>query len=199
MTPTTATLLGPPTGTAQQATRYLITRRAVGYTAADVQSIVAAYAKLGATVGLDWFLAIAQMVHETGALTSWWSQRERRNPAGIGATGRTSTKPKDKQPGPGWSWDDQSNIWREGWSFPSWADDAIPAHLGRLLAYALPAGRGTPAQQALIARALAYRALPTEYRGVAPLWNGLNTRWAFPGKTYAQRVLKVAEAMRGVV
>jgi hypothetical protein len=191
-----ATILGLPSGTAAQATAYLAPR-AVGYTAYDVQSIVTAYITVGTDAGLDWFLALAQMVHETGALTSWWSQRPRRNPAGIGVTGTTSHNDHYQPPGPGWTWDDRGNIWREGWSFPSWANDAIPAHLGRLLAYALADGRGTDAQRGLIGVALTYRTLPAKYRGVAVLWTGLNTRWASPGKTYAQRILKVAEAMRG--
>jgi hypothetical protein len=193
---TTATILGPPTGTAQQAIAYLTPRVSEQYPGYDVRKIVHAYVDIGGEVGLDWFLAIAQMAHETGSLTSWWSQRPRRNPAGLGVTGRKSQRPRGDQPGPGWSWDDRENLWREGWTFATWAYDAIPAHLGRLLAYALPEGRGTPAQQAAIRLTLAYRPLPAGFRGAAVLWTGLNGRWAVPGKTYAQRILKVAEAMR---
>ena len=53
--------------------------------------------------------------------------------------------------------------------------DAIPAHLGRLLAYALPAGQGTPAQQQLIARHFAIRPL-RRFAGCHPV-AGLNGRW----------------------
>jgi hypothetical protein len=37
--------------------------------------------------------------------------------------------------------------------------------------------QATPAQKALIAKALAYRALPSTMRGVAPTIVGLNGRW----------------------
>jgi hypothetical protein len=68
--------------------------------------------------------------------------------------------------------------------------------VGRLLAYALPIGQGTAAQQALIAQALAVRPLPPRYRGIAPTWKGLNGRWAVPGRSYAQRIAVVAAAIR---
>ena len=189
-------LLGPPTGTAARAIEWLSARCAAEYTPYDVSSIVETYQRLGDWASMDWFLAIAQMAHETGNLSSWWCGRPRRNPAGIAVTGATKDGSPDAPPGSGWTWDDRSAFWREGWSFPTWADHAIPAHLGRLLAYALTDAAANPAQLNLISYALGYRGMPASYRGIAPTIVGLNGRWAVPGTTYGQRIVEIAWAIR---
>jgi hypothetical protein len=178
-------------GTADQCSRYMISRAHGEYTATDIAvAIVPAYFSVCGAVGMDPVMLLAQMIHETGCLTSWWSQRPRRNPAGIGVTGRTSPT----QPASG-AWALRENIWAEGVSFPSWKDDAIPAHAGRLLAYALRDDQANAAQRAMIERALSYRPLPAHFRGAAPTWRGLNGRWAVPGTTYANKIAEIANAM----
>jgi hypothetical protein len=189
-------LLAPASGARAQATAWLAARCAAEYTPYDVDSIAGRYQRLGDSVGLDWFLALAQMAHETGHLTSWWSGRPRRNPAGIGVTGVTQAGSADIIPGAEWSWDDRSGLWRAGWSFPTWADHAAPAHIGRLLAYALRDEDATPAQRELIDYALSYRPLPEAYRGAAPTIAGLNGKWAVPGVDYGQRIVDLARRMR---
>ncbi|HEX5690315.1 MAG TPA: hypothetical protein VFX76_09960 [Roseiflexaceae bacterium] len=186
-------LLGPASATMAQAIDWLVPR-AVGYTADDIATIVDGYARIGASVNLDWFLALAQMAHETGSLTSWWSQRPRRNPAGIGVTGATQQGIPDDPPGPNWAWDGAK--WREGVSFAGWLEHAIPAHLGRLLAYALSDAQATPSQKNLIAYALTYRPLASDYRGIAPTITGLNGRWAIPGTSYGQSIVDLLGRMR---
>jgi hypothetical protein len=188
-------ILGPASGSAQQAIAWLAPRT-TQYTPYDVETIVNAYAQLGASVEMDWFLALAQLAHETGSLTSWWSQRPRRNPAGIGVTGRTQPGTPDTPPPGSWQWDDAAGVWREGLAFPTWVDHAIPAHLGRLLAYALRDDQANAAQRALIAEALAYRPLPASYRGSAPTIVGLNGRWAVPGTDYGQQIIALLLRMR---
>lgn len=187
-------IIAPASGTADQAVSWITARCSADYTRYDVTTIVQDYQSLGNSLGVDWFLALAQCAHETGSLTSWWSQRPRRNPAGIGVTGKVKEGTPDTPPGTDWAWD--GTQWREGVSFASWADESIPAHLGRLLAYALPAGTGTPAQQSTIAYALSRRTLPAGYRGVAPTIIELNGRWAYPGTTYGQSILNLAQRMR---
>jgi hypothetical protein len=187
-------LLGQPSGTAQQASDWLAAR-AAGYTREDITAIVRRYAELGGATGIDWFLALAQLAHETASLASWWSQPPRRNPAGIGVTGQVQPGTADSPPGAGWTWDGAQ--WREGLSFATWADDAIPAHLGRLLAYALTDAQANDAQRALIGFALAYRPLAEGYRGSAPTLSGLNGRWAVPGTYYGQSISALAQRMRG--
>jgi hypothetical protein len=190
-----APLVGPATGTVTQAVAWLAPRADASYTEYDVRVICEAYQRVGDSVGMDWFLAIAQMAHETGHLTSFWSLRPQRNPAGIGVT---ASCPGNPQPNaPGWAYNYQRGCWEAGVSFATWADDAVPAHLGRLLAYALRDEDAGEAQRALIAQALAYRALPADRRGVAPRWVDLNGRWAVPGTTYGQSIIALARRMRG--
>ncbi|MFM2031244.1 MAG: hypothetical protein RLZZ297_9 [Chloroflexota bacterium] len=194
--PTDLPIVGAPSGTVAEAVRVLAPRAAAnGYSYDDVVNIVEAYQRVGNSVGVDWFLAVAQMAHETGYLTSYWSARPQRNPAGLGVEGKSSAT----DPGqPGWVYNTQRKMWEKGLSFESWEDEAIPAHIGRLLAYALKDEQATPAQKTMIDYALLVRPLPAYLRGVAPTIVGLNGRWAFPGTTYGQRIIEVMMKLRAV-
>lgn len=191
-----APIVGPASGSADAAVRWITARCSPSYTAFDVAAIVARYRELGEWAQIDWFLALAQLAHETGSLTSWWAQRPRRNPAGIGVTGRTLPGDPTRPPGPAWAWDSAAQRWREGASFPTWNDHAIPAHLGRLLAYARTDATASAAQRQLISEAMAVRPLPADYRGVAPTISGLDGRWAVPGVGYGARIANLAAWMR---
>jgi hypothetical protein len=193
--PLNGTLLAEPSGTEAAALSWF-QRFANPANRDQLATIVSAYAAVGSDADLDWFLALAQNAHETDQLRSWWSAPPRRNPAGIGVTGETQPGSPDAAPGPDWAWDDSMGRWRRGLSFADWATEAVPAHLGRLLAYALPAGSGTAQQQQLINQALAYRPLPTAYRGTAVVITDLNGRWAVPGTTYGQSILSLRDRMR---
>lgn len=190
-------ILGTPQATFEQAKTYCLAHcvRECQYTAYDVGSgIVPCYWSQCLAVGEDPVILLSQMIHETGGLSSWWSQRPRRNPAGIGVTGRNRSEPPTSG-----AWADLGGgVWAEGVSFGSWAEESIPAHAGRLLAYALAEGAGTPAQQQLIAKALAYRDLPDRYRGAAPTLRGLQGTWAVPGRLYATKLATIANAMCAV-
>jgi hypothetical protein len=189
-------LAGAPSAAPEQCARFMLARPHGEYTENDIANvIVPAYFSTCAAGGADPVILIAQMVHETGCLTSWWSQRPRRNPAGIGVTGQK----RPEQPTSGaWQFDDQAGFWREGVAFPSWKDDSIPAHVGRLLAYALRDDQANAAQRALIARALSYRPLPASYRGAAPTLRGLAGRWAVPGTEYPNKLAQIASAIQGM-
>lgn len=164
-------LLSPPRSTQAALGRYMLARKHGTYSDAEVRDIVKKYVTTAKAVGLDPLLVVSQMVLETGSLTSDWSQPPRRNPAGIGVTG---------QPG-------------AGISFPSW-DEAVRAHVGRLLAYALPKGKGDADQRALISEALTVRPLPDNRRGCAPTLEGLAGTWA-TDKGYAGKIARVANEM----
>lgn len=189
-----STILSPPRATAQQAIAYIL-NRGTTYTPYDVTLIVGYYWKIAPKVGVDPLLAIAQCLHETNNLKSWWAQRPRRNPAGYGVTGevRTDTPPPNELSQ--WAWDEQAQVWRKGLSFATW-EDAARAHIGRLLAYAIRDEGATAAQQELIREALALRPLPASYRGIAPTLRGLNGRWAYPGEQYADRIVRYANGIR---
>jgi hypothetical protein len=191
-------ILGTATGSSDQAVAWLATHGSP-YTAYDIGAIVDAYQRVGESVGMDWFMALAQMSHETGHLTSFWSLRPQRNPAGIGVTGEARAgAPSDPPPEPsGWAFNTQRNRWERGISFPTWADHAVPAHLGRLLAYVLRDEWAGDTQRALIQQALAWRGLPDSLRGSAASYLALNGRWAYPGTTYGQTIIDLARRMRG--
>lgn len=173
----TSPILGPPRATQAQLRRHLITRhdanpgqsRMKDSTLAD---IVQLYVTTCKSIGLDPLVAVSQMELETGHLTSKASQPPRRNPAGIGITG------------PGVA----------GVSFPNWGK-AVRAHVGRLAAYAIPTGQGTPAQKALIAEALAVRPLDDTKRGVAVRVGGLSRHWA-ADKNYATKVVRIGKEIQ---
>jgi hypothetical protein len=194
-------ILGTTHATPEQCSRSILSRPHGEYTSVDIASvIVPAYFRICAQVGVDPLVAVAQMCHETGNLTSWWSQRPRRNPAGIGVTGATANSSPYRGT---WVRDDREpRLPREGCSFARWDPDAVSAHVGRLLAYALPIGVGTPEQQALIKQALAGRSLPVVLRGSAPTLKQLGAAhnptgrgWASPGTEYGERIAAVANAM----
>jgi N-acetyl-anhydromuramyl-L-alanine amidase AmpD len=168
----------------------------------DVAHILDRYYDLALSVSVDPCLAIAQMLHETADMTSFWSQRPQRNPAGIGVTGQYQyVAPINKT---NWRYNTQRNQWERGLSFTSWADDAIPVHLGRLLSYALPAATGTQEQQALIQRSNAARPLPIRARGSATILrefghvhNPALAGWASPGETYGIAIAARANRLIG--
>jgi hypothetical protein len=161
-------LLAAASAPSARAGQYLLARPHGGYSAGDVTEIVGLYYTTAGAVGLDPLLVVAQMAEETSHLTSFWSQRPRRNFAGIGVTG---------QPGAGLSFPDLKT--------------AVRAHTGRLLAYALPAGTGTATQQQLIDEALAARPLPPQLRGAAVTLKGLAGTWA-QDPQYAVKLAAVA-------
>lgn len=197
MTDTTP-LLGPASGSSAAAIAYLSARCDPSYDRAAITEIVTAYQHWGERGGLDWFLALAQMAHETGSLTSFWSLRPQRNPAGLGVDGSAvDGVPSDPPPQPtGWAYNTQRHRWEKGLSFPSWVDESVPAHVGRLLAYTLRDDETNAAQAQLIQQALAWRPLPAEKRGVARSYVALNGRWAVPGTTYGQTIVALAKTMR---
>lgn len=170
----------------------VILRRPHGsYTRHDIENvIIPSYITQCAFVGVNGDLALAQMCHETDYLDSWWSQRPRRNPAGIGVTGAVSATPKYD------GWARRGDAWDEGCSFGSWDQESIPAHLGRLLAYALTDDMATEQQLQYIEHALSVRKLPNDYRGIAPTLRGLGGRWA-KSIEYGGAIARLANEVRG--
>lgn len=197
MTPTSP-ILAPARVSQDKATRYILNRKPTPeYNAHDLSVwIIPAYFALGQQTGVDPCFALAQAIHETANFSSWWAQRPRRNPAGIGVTGEA----RNDQPVPeevnAWAYSTADVRWLKGLSFPSWQVSAL-AHMGRLCAYATKPADRNAQQQAIIQQALMFRPLPAHLHGVAPTCEGLNGRWAYPGRTYAQQIVKIANAMIG--
>jgi N-acetyl-anhydromuramyl-L-alanine amidase AmpD len=200
-------LLAPPRAGEQQAKAYIVKLGSTAYNAADIGVILHHYWTYAVPAGLDPLLAVAQCIHETSAeghpISIWWAQRPRRNPAGIGVTGETrNTPPPDAH---NWAGDptEKPAIWRAGLSFETW-EEAARAHIGRLLAYAIPDGHGTDAQKALIAFALGLRPLGSSLRGSAPTLRALGAHhnptgmgWATPGDNYGAKIASIAVEIQG--
>lgn len=173
------------------------------YDVSDIHLIASQYWLQSVAVGLDPWLVAAQCLHETARLTSWWCARPRRNPAGIGVTGQTRPGNPDPMP-PGWAYDEAERRWRHGLSFPAWVTHSIPAHIGRLLAYATTPDQRSPAQQQAVTTALSYRSLPNQLHGSAPhlkalgrVHNATGQGWASPGTDYGARLAVIANQLRG--
>lgn len=202
-------IMSAPRCTLEQLQAYLLRGPIGGYVPDDVKkNILPAYWRVCTAVDVDPLVAIAQLDVETrdewqgkrGALCSFWSQRPQRNPAGIGVDGSHA-------PGPihGYAFNTQRLRWEKGVSFATWADDAIPAHVGRLLAYATKPGERSQEQMQLVARAMSYRLLPAEMHGSAPRLRALGKAhnptgegWAAPGHDYGAHIARVANAIRGL-
>lgn len=189
----TTPLLSAPRATEAQCVAYIVDRAHGEYNQKDVESIVAAY--FSQASGLDPLLAIAQMVHETGNLNAALAQRKDkdgnplRNPAGLGVDGSWSNTPKA-----GYVWDADRNCYRACCGFTSWAGGSVPAHLGRLLAYALAPGKENAEQLKLVNYALHVRPLPLKHRGVARMLSGLNARWA-KSPEYVNKIVDIANSI----
>jgi hypothetical protein len=195
-----STLLLTARATPEQCSDYILSRDTGEYNEHDVKNvIVPAYFRVCDRAAINPVLAIAQMIHETGNLTSWWAGRPRRNPAGLGVTGESrTTDPGDPER---WARHDERRVFLAGLSFPTWENHGIPAHVGRLLAYAVPDTVPLTAdQRQLIGFALGVRPLPDRLRGAAPTLHGLIGTWAVPGRqmvggrevTYADSIADIA-------
>ena len=196
-------ILGRASGTKEQVLHWFSSRADSSYIESDYRSlktIIGAYQEIGERTNVDWFMALAQCAHETGNLRSFWSLRPRRNPAGIGCDGNPKAFDGDGKPG---AFNTERHQWEHGISFETWADNSVPAHIGRLLAYALPIGVGNPAQLKIISQALSYRTFPDKARGSAQTFvqlgrihNKSGFGWASPGGKYGERIAAIAIQMR---
>jgi len=191
--------MAPARCTQEQASEYLFQhmKNVSSYTRVDLDKIILpAYFTVAASVGVDPSIAIAQMIHETGFLSSFWSKRPRRNPAGIGVTGQTAKSLAKDASFWEWSFDDDARIWKKGLRFDAWDTGSVPAHISRLLGYALKETQRTVEQNDFLKKHTAKRPLPSRVVGCAPTLAGLEGTWAVPGKGYADKLAIHATRMQ---
>jgi len=180
---TNGSILSTTTITLTQCFNYIRMRDHGEYTNVDLQVILASYYVYSQQVGVDAGIAVSQMLLETGNLTSWWSQRPRRNPCGYGVTGEQLTHaPLDsnwqvKRPG----------LWVRGYAFTSW-DIAAKTHIAHLLCYALKDQQMNKLQLSFSEFSPRKRLLPSNYRGCARTVFDLSTKWAVDPK-YGQSIM----------
>lgn len=193
-------LLAPERTTFDQAMRFA--RRnpppTNAYSLEDLdKSILPAYFDACDRSGVDPLLVLAQLWHETGGLSSFWSARPQRNPAGIGVTGTSWPKrpPPDEAPSDEVRFNAQRNMWERGLSFASWAGHSVPAHVGRIVAYAVRPEERTPAQRELADAALAVRDLADEKQGAGTSVGTLAPHWA-ADRNYVTKWLAMARRIQ---
>jgi hypothetical protein len=168
-------LLGVPRASAGTLERYVLERDHAPRPDEEARTIVDLYFRLSTAGGLDPLVPVAQMVLETNNLKSDWSRPPFRNLAGIGVTSSDS---------------DPDDVPR----FRTWKA-AVRAHVGRLMAYAVPPGQETSAQAELIAAALAARPLAPSVRGNVTRVGGLEGTWA-TGDGYAKAISRLGNEIR---
>jgi hypothetical protein len=162
------------------------------YNTVDWRNILRAYDVAAKAANINPYILIAQMAKETDWGRSWWSQRPRRNPAGIGVTGETSKQEQDKNT---WAYDNDQNIWKKGYSFVSW-EIAAQAHTGHMLAYMYKDSELNSKQALLVATDPRARFIPTDKRGSVLILNDLDGKWAVPGRGYGNSIATLANALR---
>jgi hypothetical protein len=191
-----AAIMASPRCTIEQAANYILNRTPKPlYTSYDILvNILPWYWQFCEQTGVDPCIAVAQMIHETGNISSWWSDRPRRNPAGIGVTGEKKSSAPAPEEAHLWARNMTDQKWHKGVSFPNWMESA-KAQVGRLCAYATAPATRTAPQQTMVDVAMTYRSLPANFHGIAPTLEGLNGRWAYPGTTYANKIAEIANAI----
>jgi len=176
---------------------YISTLPHPSYTVVDCKSILTSYNEHCKKVDIDPYLAIAQMCHETDYCRSWWSQRPRRNPAGIRVTGERTLHLASNHNPKEWQYDSVERLWKRGLAFSSWAESSA-THIGHLLCYMLYDYEMSIDQ-------LLYSALSPnkqmlnnlKYRGLHTI-DGLNGRWAYPGTYYSSKIAEIANKLQSV-
>lgn len=164
-------LIGPLSGTRDAAVAFIRTSLpATSEYTNDVETIMNYYWVYGPSAGIDPFLAAAQCIFETGGLTSAWSARPKRNPAGLGV----------RQEG--------------GLAFDTW-DAAVQAHIGQLLAFALRDDEASDQQKQFMSRNPRHSQIAPALRGSAKTLAGLSNHWT-DDPEYATKLATRAEAIR---
>lgn len=161
------------------------------YTLYDYRSILKSYDEAAKNGNINPYMAIAQMVKEADWGRSWWSQRPRRNPAGLGVTGEKSEKEQDKNT---WALR-EDGMWIKGYSFPSW-EIAAQAHIGHFLAYAFKDAELDEKQQLLVATDPRAKFIPAKTRGTVKVLKDMDGKWAVPGNGYGRSIATLANALR---
>lgn len=156
------------------------------------REVVDLYYELESTWGIKADLLLAQNFHETDFLRSWWSQAPRRNPAGVGVTGHSQTTDPNSN---AFAFKQEDNKWYQGYSFADWRA-AAQAHFAHMSGYVYADERNNASQ--LSPRYKALKAYMAQQKWpLAQLITDLNGKWAVPGTTYGQTIVKLLNQMAG--
>jgi hypothetical protein len=158
------TIIGAPLATREQCIKYLLRRNPMPLITVELQQLVDYYYQEGLSEGIRPDVAFAQAVHETGHFRYGGDVVPlQNNYCGLGTTGG----------GVKGAW------------FPN-AEIGVRAQIQHLLAYAAT----RPPQKDIVDPR--YELLKATGKfGQAVTWTDLNGRWAVPGETYGQMILKI--------
>lgn len=167
---TDSPIIGGATGAQEQVVRFVTRNLPAGSEYSDdVATIVSYYWTYGPSVGVDPFLAAVQCVFETDSLRSQWASRPHRNPAGLG-------------------------VHEEGGlSFATW-EEAVQAHLGQLLAFALRDDEANDGQRQMMRANPRFDRIAAEQRGTVKTVAALNGTWSSDGD-YANKLIARAKSV----
>ena len=165
------TIIGGPQVDSAVLRQWLNTRSAANAPAIR-DEIVSAYTAYGKLSRIGNILPFAQALHKTGHFSSpRWMQAF--NPAGLGATNDAT--------------------WGATFASPS---EGIITQFAHLLAYAAKDEQLNVPQRLLVQ--FDPRLMPLvkrQWRGIAPRWVDLNSRWTFPGDGYGEKILSIGKAV----
>ncbi len=167
------TLFGPATVTQEQMVKYILARSPEPKINCSLEELVATYYKEGDIEGIRPDVALCQALKETDFFRYGNDvSPDQNNYCGLGATG-------NKAP---------------GHSFYS-PQRGIRAHIQHLIAYA---SKKLPKQQLVDPRYNTLVEKYPQYHGCAEYWTDLNGKWAVPGTTYGQEIVRLwREAQSG--
>lgn len=158
------TIIGPPLATEEQCVKYLLRRNPMPLITVELRQLVQYYYAEGLSEGIRPDVAFAQAVHETGHFRYGGDVVPlQNNYCGLGTTGG----------GVKGAWFTSAQI-------------GVRAQIQHLLGYSAT----RPPQKAVVDPR--YELLKTTGKfGQAVTWTDLNGRWAVPGETYGQMILKI--------
>ncbi|NWJ46589.1 MAG: glucosaminidase domain-containing protein [Chloroflexi bacterium] len=150
--------------------------------------VIDSYYDLESKWGIRADVLAAQMCHETGYLTSWWSKPPRRNMAGIGVTGEVAnTNPNTSE----WAFKQEDGKWYKGLSFADWTA-AVNCHYAHMVAYTTSDERNNASQyDPRFKAARSYFAAKGWKLPIVQVLTDLNGKWAVPGTGYGENIEKI--------
>ncbi|MBQ1856530.1 MAG: glucosaminidase domain-containing protein [Anaerovibrio sp.] len=168
-------IMGPATVSQEQMVRYILSRNPNPKINCSLEELVAAYYQEAGDEGIRPDVALCQALKETGFFNYGNDVKPAQNNfCGLGATG-------NKEP---------------GYSFYT-PRRGVRAHIQHLIAYATTR---MPRKDMVDPRFSILVEKYPQYHGSAQYWPDLNGRWAVPGTTYGQEILKLwreAQSFRG--
>ena len=135
------------------------------YNNEQIADIIDSYWVYATSGALDPVPIIAHAVLASDNFSSFWAAVPQRNPGRFGVNGQVL--PDEPASPADWAHNEAQGRWERGLTFSTWGDDAIPFHVGIIMAYILPPRTGSISQRIIAEQALDRLPIPREIRGKA--------------------------------